>query len=351
MQQLEGAEQSAVSCARLDRPVVRAVLALMLLWVPASCGAESTVDVKAIGVRDEADSAAAVDPDSDDEGPTDGQSADGVPGSGEETDNRDPDVGEPDDQGSAGEPTGLAQWQQEMERICVEADRVLVGVNPFDTDALYAAAIEGMKIRHEKMSRLPRPEGHESAVEELLEVVAQIVAAYESAPDGTAVIAGLEDPDSEYGARLDELTAELGIENCGDGAESTARLCSLVPDDLVMSVLGEVPAPEARSQFGAEGCQWGDISDDIVSVHTGPLDVYARSLDLLREDGKPITGLGDEAFVVNGFSSVTGGSTRGSTVWVVVDDRIFAAGAIVDGEAVDTEILRGAAAGVMAGYG
>ncbi len=240
-------------------------------------------------------------------------------------------------------PIPLEQWQSQLEKTCDSALGAMLGVNPFDQVAWTEAAVESLQIRQDGIRQLPMPVGFESQVDELLGHLDHILAVHTES--GTEAVVDLMSPDSELTMQVDRLSVELGIEDCGKPASDPA-ICDRVPIDLIKSVLGQVPPAEHRDQLGAQGCLW-EVGDDSLAFQTGPLKAYAQVSEYFRQDGRPVPGIGDEAFLVDGFSSVTGGSSRGSTLWVVFENDVYAVAAIVDDASVDSDVLVSIVSAVM----
>lgn len=238
----------------------------------------------------------------------------------------------------------LEEWQERLETACAIASDEILGVDPFDEIAWSNAVISSLEVRVDEMKRLPLPTGFETEVEELLTYFDTVLAVHaESGP--TAAVADLIEADSET-SRMEELVVELGIEDCGQ-PEVDPTFCDRVPAELVASTLGGAAEPEFRDQLGAQGCQW-EVGDNRVAVQTGPISVYAQAIDYFRGEGQAVDDIGTEAFLVGGFSSVTGGSTRGSTLWVLIDEDVHGVAAEVDGGAIDSSTLLAIATELLA---
>lgn len=235
-----------------------------------------------------------------------------------------------------GASIALDEWQARLESVCVRSDQTMLSLDPLDEAAWSDGLMEAFEIRIDGLRSLPRPAGYEQEVEELLQQLDAFMTLFEE--DGAdAAIDELLDPTSATSVALERLTTELGIEDCGQ-VEVEALTCAQIPERLIVGVLGGAPQPDYKSQLGAEGCLW-DAGDDRLAVQTGSLDIYRDALDYFRSEGQSLAGLGDEAYLVDGYSSVIGGSTRGSTLWVVVGDEVYGVGAVVVGEAVDVSLL------------
>lgn len=253
---------------------------------------------------------------------------------------------EPGEDETAAASITLEEWQERLEDVCVRSDEALIGADPLDEVAFGNAVIAALAVRVDGLRSLPRPAGYEAEVEALLGRLDAVMALHEES--GAAVaMAELVGPESATAAEVERLIAELGIEDCGEAAAGDP-ICARTPPELVAAVLGQAPEPEPMSQLGARGCLW-EAGDDRLAVQTGPIEVYPQALDFFRTDGLAVAGVGDEAYLVDGFSSVTGGSTRGSTLWVVAGDAVYGVGAIVAGEAVEQDTLLAVAAALLAG--
>ena len=312
-----------------------AILAGVLLV--AGCGVESGSDTKLIGGRSLNESARSA-AETAEVGESEQTAEADESAESAETDTTEQEPAADAEPGST-DSVGIDEWRRQMEEVCLQADATLAGVNPTDDAELAAAVIESMKVRNDLMRRLPRPEGHEAAVEQLLALVDAAVADA-GVLGAEAIVEEFSTTATERAAELEVLVDELGVADCGENAESTSEICSLIDDEPIVALLGRVPPPESNAQFGVQGCEWGSMADDnAVSVLIGPVAGYEMNIEWIREIGEPLPGLGDEAYLADGFSITTGGSTRGSTVWVIAGDKVYAAGAIVDDEAGDTDVL------------
>ncbi len=264
----------------------------------------------------------------------------------------------PDDQPADDEPTEdepadddgtlpLDQWGDEMDEICRLAD-VEMAMLAMQGEEHGAALIKGWQQRIDGMRALPRPAGHEQTAEELLVLLDDIVKRMEEPSDTTTLMVELADPESELGAPLTALSEELGIADCGQGEQQGNDLCDLVSDEMVTAVIGEpAPTPEGGDQLSAHGCTWrGDDVD--FAVQSGAASIYSQAMDFARESGKPVAGLGDEALLVPGYSSITGGNTRGATLWVLEGETVIAVGGRVGFDPVGGDKLRTVAEHLLA---
>ena len=114
-------------------------------------------------------------------------------------------------------------------------------------------------------------------------------------------------------------------------------------------MLGSVPKPDETSQFGVTSCVWEVNDDQRLAVSTGQVNIYQTAYDTSKgnQTGN-VPGIGDEAFVVKGFTSATSGGTSGTTLWVIEGQQIWAISAELESGDVDQATLESIAKGVIA---
>lgn len=210
-----------MGATRARRRRVAVVSALAVSVAAGSCGgggAEQIESVAADGTATTATMAAAVD-----EAVTPDGSADTT------TDDRAGDT----DQGASTDETGspstdgdtipAEQWRREMDAVCRVADDELAALF-LSGEFSEAALVEAWRKNGEAVRSLPRPQGQEQTVEELLALFDEVGEQLEREVEAGVALSELSvpAPDTELGSRLDALTDELGITECGRNAAAEA---------------------------------------------------------------------------------------------------------------------------------
>ncbi len=212
------------------------------------------------------------------------------------------------------------RWLAEMDEICQRADQTVAATDSNDPEAFK----ERWTIRADGMRSLPRPAGREDAADDLLATLDEIVVTLDENDNIAGVLADLASPESEIGNRLNDLVAELELSDCGETEAEPTAFCDRITASMVADIVGAEADPTIAENLGAEGCEW-EGPNGRLAVQTGTTTTYTPVLDIVRQSPNPIPNLGEEAYLVDGYSSVTGGGTRGQTVWVVDGDRTIAA--------------------------
>ncbi len=206
-----------MGATRARRRGVAVVLALAVSVAAGSCGGGGAEQIESVAADVTAATAAV------DEGVTPDDSADNT------TDDRADDT----DQGASTEETGLSstdgdtipveQWRREMDAICRAADEELA-VLFLSGEFSEAALVEAWRNNGEAVRSLPRPQGQEQTVEELLSLFDEVGEQLESEVEAGVALSDLSvpAPDTELGSRLDALTDTLGITECGRNAAAEA---------------------------------------------------------------------------------------------------------------------------------
>ncbi len=197
---------------------VAVVSALAVSVAAGSCGGGGGEQIESVAADDTATTAAAVD-----EAVTPDDSADTT------TDDRAGDT----DQGASTDETGspstdgdtipAEQWRREMDAVCRAADEELVALF-LSGEFSEAALVEAWRNNGEAVRSLPRPQGQEQTVEELLALFDEVGEQLESEVEAGVALSDLSvpAPDTELGSRLDALTDALGITECGRNAAAEA---------------------------------------------------------------------------------------------------------------------------------
>lgn len=126
---------------------------------------------------------------------------------------------------------------------------------------------------------------------------------------------------AEVGAAFETLLAGCDLSG---GVTTGVAICQTLSEDLVTAVLGAVPVIDGPIPgfAGGTSCRWeaadgGEIAvtvagssyyDQVVSAYTGVTTTT-------------VTGLGDQAFVADGFNDAAGGGTSGRSLFVRTGDR------------------------------
>ena len=108
-----------------------------------------------------------------------------------------------------------------------------------------------------------------------------------------------------------------------DGKASAGALDCSKGDSAVKAALGALPKSAEAGLLGVTSCEW-DGDGGKAAVNTATAKVYAGALEAL-EGGttEPVSGVGDRAFIVKGFSGSTLAGTGGKTLWVVKGDQVY----------------------------
>ena len=127
-----------------------------------------------------------------------------------------------------------------------------------------------------------------------------------------------------------ETTETTEITEGSDGSDdgtggSTELSCESIPPEMVEALLGSAPAPAEESMMGVTSCEFVVDDDNAVAVSRGDSEVYRTAFDTMQPLSEgDVAGLGEIAFLVEGFSSASQGGTNGLTLWVDAGELIWA---------------------------
>lgn len=159
---------------------------------------------------------------------------------------------------------------------------------------------------------------------------------------------------------LDQLEAELGggagevldelINSCQQVVTGGVDTCELIDDATVESVVGQeaqVEGPEPGFA-GGTSCVWEGVDGSRLAVSVADASYYEQVAGAYDHAAKEaVTGVGDEAFVADGFNYASGGGTSGRSLFVKSGDRTVVVAIDHDGDVVATADLRDLADDVL----
>ncbi|MFZ4583984.1 MAG: hypothetical protein ACOYNI_02045 [Acidimicrobiia bacterium] len=173
--------------------------------------------------------------------------------------------------------------------------------------------------------------------------VNQDVLESEAAAFAKELAAAQKEGSADTEKQFDVLTSK-----CADLATGGVQPCDLLTADAITSALGVEAKASGSEQAlgGGAGCSWSagdsDTSKRRVALTVAGASRYETLQSTYEQGGtKPtsLSGVGDGAFIVPGYSSPTGGSTGGRTIIVKSGTRTFVIGVQRDRDGVEDATL------------
>lgn len=92
--------------------------------------------------------------------------------------------------------------------------------------------------------------------------------------------------------------------------------------------------------MGVTSCEFVLDADNAVSVSTGDSAAFRQSFETIESASQgAVPGVGEKAYLAEGFSSASMGGTKGLTIWVDTGDGIWSIAAKTSNGEVDSVAL------------
>jgi len=177
--------------------------------------------------------------------------------------------------------------------------------------------------------------------------------AEEDLPTGSVDEAALQRAAEGFSDELDEVFGGLDdaapseafeelVAACGEQVTGGVDPCDLLGGDTITSVVGSGPTVDGpQSGFaGGVSCVWEGDDGSELAVTVAAASYYDQVSDAYEASGvEQVSGLGDEAFVADGFNYAAGGGTSGRSLFVKTGERtVVVAVDPADGEPTNDQL-------------